>query len=80
MFNVLNDLTEVDVLLVKVIELLFVQGNTLNQAAFNITLVELLNEFKNHLKQVYLDNEYWSEIKKAVIKVDDDSTMTFPDF
>ena len=64
----------------EAIELLFVQGNTLNQAAFNVTLVELLNEFKDHLKQVYLDDEHWSEIKKAVMEVGDGPTMTFPDF
>ena len=79
-FNVLNDLTEVDVLLAEVIELLFVQGNTLNQAAFNVTLVKLLNEFKNHLKQAYLNDECWLKIKKAVIEVSDGSIITFSDF
>ena len=44
--NVLDSLTEVNRLIVKAIKLIL-KGNDSNIAAFNVTLVELADEFKD---------------------------------
>ncbi|SLM41474.1 reverse partial [Lasallia pustulata] len=78
--NILNGLTEVEALLVTAIELIFLENDDFDRAAFNVTLVELADEFKDRLKQAYLDDQRWSGIRKSAAEADKSLSMAFPDF
>ena len=78
--NILDGLTEVEALLVTAIELIFLENDDFDRAAFNVTLVELANEFKDRLKQAYLDDKRWSEIRKSAAEAEKSPSMAFPDF
>ncbi|SLM38758.1 reverse partial [Lasallia pustulata] len=78
--NILDGLTEVEALLVTAIELIFLENDDFDRAAFNVTLVELADKFKDRLKQAYLDDERWPEIRKSAAEANKSPSLAFPDF
>lgn len=77
--NILNNLTEVDALVMKAIELIFTERES-DQEAFNVTLMKLVNEFKDWLKQTYLNDSQWLKIRKSILNSNNSQFMTFSDF
>ena len=78
--NILDGLTEVNAMLVEVIEVLFMPERYNNQGAFNVTLVEMGDEPKDRLKQAYMTDKRWSKIWEEIKRKDSTPTAAFPDF
>ena len=81
--NILDDLTENDsyTFIVSAYHFIYSWNKNLTQGAFNVTLVKLTNEFKDWLKQTYIDNVQWSAVQDSLQGLkNNDTSMLYSDF
>ena len=81
--NILDGLTEDDLcaFIEEAFRFVHNQGKDHNQGVFNVTLVELANEFKDRLKQVYISDTRWSAVRQSLQELENNSvTALYSDF
>ena len=81
--NILDDLTKDNpcTFIAEAAKFMYNQKQDLNWRVFNIILIKLADEFKNWLKQVYIDDNCWSAVWASLQKAEDrDTTTSYSDF